>query len=440
MTFPGGPMHPPVLNAPIEWREETTQKKPCSHTLTPQAEEDAYDLMDDFEQVDFWTWDAKSKIKCPDCGQPLTVYWTGIKRRGDEIDWEISDVEASTEQNPSELKLQVLDVQYHRNGVTGRGFYVILADEPTAKYPEERCQKIIIRPDSPRDEEIGVECFVVNPELAFTAHSIDSAWRGDYYVEIADEIIAFYKKVPSEHVFQWKKYYYGKIFPTHNPPQDDEGEVNLKENPVSMADWKEAIAGEGWAINDYTMMMEQATPEEKELLAHIAGEEKEHLDEIIEHLQKNADDIIKRFEKEGSGYREKNPPDVAYGEWIEDGEDIKIATQPNPPECRHGNFQNDLFITGTPFHISWRNATSSPYQQVIIHTPTASVNVLDLDEKLEVHIDTPIGEHQQMQVEKTRPNPPPLCPHCKNIILAPIKTNPPGTLQCPNCKKAFRRI
>jgi hypothetical protein len=30
-----------------------------------------------------------------------------------------------------------------------------------------------------------------------------------------------------------------------------------------------------------------------------------------------------------------------------------------------------------------------------------------------------------------------LCPNCKNIVLEPIKTNPPGALRCPSCKKAW---
>lgn len=29
------------------------------------------------------------------------------------------------------------------------------------------------------------------------------------------------------------------------------------------------------------------------------------------------------------------------------------------------------------------------------------------------------------------------CPHCKLVVLEEIKTNPPGALQCPRCKKTF---
>ena len=47
-------------------------------------------------------------------------------------------------------------------------------------------------------------------------------------------------------------------------------------------DFKEAMEGEGWAINDYKDMISRAkTEKEKEVLTHIMKEEQEHLDELM---------------------------------------------------------------------------------------------------------------------------------------------------------------
>lgn len=53
-----------------------------------------------------------------------------------------------------------------------------------------------------------------------------------------------------------------------------------------LEDYKEAIEGEGWAINDYTAMISNVkTEKEKEVLTHIRDEEKEHLNELMELMK-----------------------------------------------------------------------------------------------------------------------------------------------------------
>lgn len=49
---------------------------------------------------------------------------------------------------------------------------------------------------------------------------------------------------------------------------------------------------------------------------------------------------------------------------------------------------------------------------------------------------TPKRKYYHRLPRKVRKNPP-LCPHCQNIVLEPIKTNPPGAMQCPKCKKVY---
>ena len=55
-----------------------------------------------------------------------------------------------------------------------------------------------------------------------------------------------------------------------------------KGNPLAYEDFKEAAAGEGWAINDYAGMIAEAdTDKERKVLTHIRKEEEEHLDELV---------------------------------------------------------------------------------------------------------------------------------------------------------------
>jgi rubrerythrin len=47
-------------------------------------------------------------------------------------------------------------------------------------------------------------------------------------------------------------------------------------------DYKEALSGEGWAINDYKDMISKVkTKKEKRILTHIMNEEVEHQKELI---------------------------------------------------------------------------------------------------------------------------------------------------------------
>lgn len=65
---------------------------------------------------------------------------------------------------------------------------------------------------------------------------------------------------------------YGFIIMTHK--------VELKK------EFDEALAGEGWAINDYTDLIARAqTPEEVRVLTHIRDEEKQHQKELLELMR-----------------------------------------------------------------------------------------------------------------------------------------------------------
>jgi hypothetical protein len=59
-----------------------------------------------------------------------------------------------------------------------------------------------------------------------------------------------------------------------------------EENPLTYADFKEAVEGEGWAIGDYAAMISEAdTEKERWMLTHIRNEENEHLDELVELME-----------------------------------------------------------------------------------------------------------------------------------------------------------
>lgn len=61
------------------------------------------------------------------------------------------------------------------------------------------------------------------------------------------------------------------------------GAFTAKENPISVEQFEEAIAGEGWAIVDYIDLYERAdTEQERGVIKHILGEEREHLKELLE--------------------------------------------------------------------------------------------------------------------------------------------------------------
>ena len=54
----------------------------------------------------------------------------------------------------------------------------------------------------------------------------------------------------------------------------------------SFEDFKEAIEGEGWAINDYANMIAKSeTDDERKILTHIRGEEQEHLEELMKLMK-----------------------------------------------------------------------------------------------------------------------------------------------------------
>jgi hypothetical protein len=68
----------------------------------------------------------------------------------------------------------------------------------------------------------------------------------------------------------------------HGIPQEETGFEHLgSENMLKKEEYLEAVAGEGWAINDYKDMVSKSDdPKEKKLLEHIMKEEEEHLMEL----------------------------------------------------------------------------------------------------------------------------------------------------------------
>jgi len=88
-----------------------------------------------------------------------------------------------------------------------------------------------------------------------------------------------------------------------------------RENPTK-EDWEEAVAGEGWAINDYTQMLVSSTPEEKAVIEHIIKEEKEHLSEILElrGCKQNPEPMQVRFYVENGSFMFKSSDESVVDE------------------------------------------------------------------------------------------------------------------------------
>ncbi len=86
------------------------------------------------------------------------------------------------------MKKKVIKLAYHRNGISGLGFYVgIIKDEDNSK-------KVVIRfPDI--DKESGaVVCAVLDIDLLNNNfigmyEEKGNAWRGDHYSDIIDKAI-----------------------------------------------------------------------------------------------------------------------------------------------------------------------------------------------------------------------------------------------------------
>ena len=83
--------------------------------------------------------------------------------------------------------MKPLAIAYHRNGCSGRGFYVLL-------FQEGNSRKVVIRPNATDDLD-GVECYVLDVDklaagnIAFCSNS----WRGDHYHREAYATIAAYE-------------------------------------------------------------------------------------------------------------------------------------------------------------------------------------------------------------------------------------------------------
>jgi len=112
----------------------------------------------------------------------------------------------------------------------------------------------------------------------------------------------------------------------------------VKKNPPSKEDWEDAIAGEGWAIQDYTNMLDGATPEERKVLEHIIEEEKEHLEELLmlKHCKLNP----------GKAYEYLNPKPTGYGEdpqayWV------TVLVHPNGEHTLVQDWEGKIVVRGS---------------------------------------------------------------------------------------------
>lgn len=89
------------------------------------------------------------------------------------------------------MKLTCKSIDYHRNGVSGLGFHVLIANDGET-------DKLIVRFPEEADKDTGnVVCAVFDlariqeGNIAF----LENSFRGDYYAEEADRII---KETPLE--------------------------------------------------------------------------------------------------------------------------------------------------------------------------------------------------------------------------------------------------
>jgi hypothetical protein len=94
------------------------------------------------------------------------------------------------------MQLELVKLDYHRNGICGQGFWVAIANETDED--GEKSQKLIIRfPDV--DKEVGaVVCSVLDLGL-LNKRIIEfgrNSWRGDHYSDAMDAWIAAQRNEP----------------------------------------------------------------------------------------------------------------------------------------------------------------------------------------------------------------------------------------------------
>jgi hypothetical protein len=86
--------------------------------------------------------------------------------------------------------MKVTALEYHRNGITGLGFYAAIVQD------NDKTEKLVVRFGKDVDDEMGnVACAVFDlgmlnavgsDRIAFGLNS----WRGDHYNEVVDKAIA----------------------------------------------------------------------------------------------------------------------------------------------------------------------------------------------------------------------------------------------------------
>lgn len=90
---------------------------------------------------------------------------------------------------------EIIQTDYHRNGVSGAGFYAIRA---MITVDGKMRPFLIIRLDKEADAELGgIACFVLCEDKLPDVRFFHNSWRGDHFAEIADECIARHRE-------QWK--------------------------------------------------------------------------------------------------------------------------------------------------------------------------------------------------------------------------------------------
>jgi len=81
-----------------------------------------------------------------------------------------------------EVKMRVVKLTYHRNGVGGMPFYVGIVKD-------EKSRKVVIR-FKDLDSLVGnIMCVALDVDMLNRNNIEDNAWRGEYYVRLIDEAI-----------------------------------------------------------------------------------------------------------------------------------------------------------------------------------------------------------------------------------------------------------
>lgn len=95
------------------------------------------------------------------------------------------------------MKLTATQIDYHRNGISGKGFYVVVFDyeytDRDGSHTEIGKNMVAIRPAGSSKDE----CYVLNADMLAAGNigfAEGNSWRGDMYVDAIDEAIAEHEK------------------------------------------------------------------------------------------------------------------------------------------------------------------------------------------------------------------------------------------------------